>query len=102
MGEVYLFKCLECDLEFKLGCGVGGSLISPKTRFFCTDCNKISLESECKHCGKHLKRVIFPLEGNIIRFEETEKGPFLRCPHCRSEHTILTLLDKWVVNYQIW
>ncbi len=102
MSEVYQFHCLECDLEFKVGCGVGGSSVYPKTRFLCIECNKISIESRCKHCGKQLKRVIFPLIGNIFEIEETDDGPKLNCPHCSSEQTILTLLDKWVMNYQIW
>jgi len=102
MNEVYQFKCPQCDLEFKVGCGVGGSPNNPKARFICAECGKISLEPRCKFCGKQLKRVIFPLDNNIIRLEETADGPKLRCPHCSNENTILTLLDEWVMNYQIW
>ncbi|MCE7747272.1 MAG: hypothetical protein GPJ51_02675 [Candidatus Heimdallarchaeota archaeon] len=102
MAEVYQFKCLECDLEFKVGCGVGGSSDYPRTRFLCVDCNKVSMDSKCEHCGKYLKRVIFPLQGNTYHLEECEEGLKLPCPHCSSDHTVLTLLDKWVMNFQIW
>ena len=102
MNEVYQFKCLECNLEFKVGCGVGGSPNNLKTRFLCEDCGKISMNNHCDICGKCLKRLIFPLTGNIVELEETRDGPKLRCPHCTTENTVLTLIDRWVMNYQIW
>ena len=102
MVEVYLFKCLECDLEFKVGCGVGGSPTSLKACFFCEDCNKVSIQAKCEYCGKQLKRIIFPIKGRNVQIEERDNELTLKCPQCSSDHTILTLLDKWVVNYQIW
>ncbi len=102
MDEVYLFKCLECELEFKLRKGVGGSSTSPRTRFYCQEYGKISIESQCRQCSQYLKRVIFPLEGNTIKLEEAGEELKVKCPHCSSNQTILTLLDKWVIDYQMW
>ena len=100
MGKVYLIKCQKCDLEFKLGSGVGGSTLFPKTRFFCEDCEKISLQPQCDYCGKYLKRIIFPLEGNLMKIQESGDNISVKCPHCGSSQTIVKLLDEWVMNNQ--
>jgi len=106
MGEIYLVKCLACDLEFKFERGLGGSTVYPKVRFYCEECGNISMEPQCKLCEKYLSRdlsrVVFPLEGFTIKIHEEGNKIRVKCPHCASDQTVLTLLDKWVMDYQIW
>ncbi|MHA1408588.1 MAG: hypothetical protein ACTSSG_14580 [Candidatus Heimdallarchaeaceae archaeon] len=102
MVELYLFKCLECGLEFKLGRGKGGRNIYPSTMFFCEKCEKLSTQHKCETCGKYLKRIIYPTKRIELDLCETEGEIRVKCPNCMSDHTLLVPLDKWVVDYQVW
>ena len=101
MREVYLVKCLACDLEFKFERVLGESTTYPKVRFYCKECGKISMEPQCKFCEKYLSRVVFPIEGFTIKIHEEGNKIWVKCPHCASDQPVLTLLDKWVMDYQI-
>ena len=102
MGEIYQFKCLECDLEFKLGRGVGGSNAFPSLWFYCEKCKKVSYEHNCEYCKRHLKRIVYPLKGNLVDIYEEEGKNKVNCPHCYSSRTFLDPLNKWMVDYQVW
>ncbi len=102
MDKIFQFKCLECELDFKLRIGAGGSSNLPKVYFYCERCKIITLEHKCENCKRPLRRIIYPLKENILEFYEENGEIKAPCPHCHSIYTILIPLDKWITDFQLW
>jgi len=102
MSEIYQFQCQDCDFEFKVKPLVESNCSTSISHYFCEKCCEISSSSKCKQCGNDLQRAIFSLEEDISNIDEENNGNKLKCPNCFSDNTILTLLDDWGLDYQIW
>lgn len=102
MGELYQFKCLECNLEFKFRREKGENVNHPTVKFHCEICGKISSQHPCKNCNEHLQMITYPLKGVSVELYKEEGEIKINCPNCSSEHTLVIQLDNWIMDYQIW
>ena len=101
LGEIFQFKCLECDLEFKFE--VKGRENKPsRILFYCEKCKIVTSNHQCEKCRNYLKRIIFTRKGQTIPINVEGDEYNVTCPHCHSNNTVLVPLTKWVMDYQVW
>ena len=100
-GEIFQFKCLACDLEFKFEVKEKESK-SSKAMFYCKQCNLVTENHVCENCKNNLKRIIYTIKGQTIPIKFQEEGFSVSCPQCHSDNTILIPLNKWIMDYQVW
>ena len=102
MGELYQFKCLECELEFKLGRERGREEFD-SMKFHDKSTKKISSQNKFVFSIKHPRGITSnsPVKEKV--YIENQDGEIkAKCPRCNSDQTLIFRLEDWIVDYQVW
>ena len=103
MEELYQFKCLECELEFKLGRKKGGGREGEGLRFYNKKTKEISSNEKSVFNIKHPIGIISNSPVRKKVYIENQDGEIkIKCPRCYSDQTLIFRLDDWIVDYQVW
>jgi len=103
MGERYQFKCLECELEFKLG----------REKRERAEFNGIKLYNESNKEISSQDKFVFSIKHpigitsnspvrKIVQVENQDGEIKVNCPRCYSDQTLIFRLYDWIVDYQVW
>ena len=103
MAELYQFKCLECELEFKLGRGKGGGTESKGLKIYNMKIKEISSNEKSVFYIEHPIGITSnsPVRKNV-HIENQDGEIKVNCPRCYSDQTLIFRLDDWIVDYQVW
>ncbi len=103
MGELYQFKCLECELEFKLGRDEGERREREGLKLYNTKTKEISSQEKSVFYIKHPIGITSnsPLTKKV-QVENQDGEIKINCPRCDSDQTLIFKLDDWIVDYQVW
>ena len=101
--ELYQFKCLECELEFKLGREKGGRREGEGLKLYNVRTKEISSLEKSVFYFKHPIGITSnsPVR-KIVQVENQDGEIKLNCPRCYSDQTLIFRLDDWIVDYQVW
>ncbi len=103
MGELYQFKCLECELEFKLG----------REREVGTEIDSMKILNERSKEISSQDKFVFSIKQSLVItsnspveetvYIENQDGEIkVKCPRCYSDQTLIFRLEDWIVDYQVW
>ena len=101
LGEIFQFRCIDCDLEFKFEVKERKTK-SSRVMFFFEECELVTEDYKCPKCRNQLKRIIYTLKGQTIPVKVKEDVFSVECPNCHSQNTVLIPLNKWILDYQVW
>ena len=102
MRELYQFKCLECELEFKLGRERGRAEFD-SMKLHNESTKKISSQDKFVFSNKQPIGITSnsPVR-EIVQVEKQDGKNNVNCPRCHSDQSLILRLDDWIIDYHIW